>query len=163
MSSEKSSRLITKIKAKRADNEEILIGYDVFCDRAKDGFFSSIFKCKEEPASQFYDKLDAFLPYLMEFMGLNADIWKKGAICGVNFKYLGEDDDDDNQMIMTISGKCEIHSSYDCLTCTSFPITPKMQNLVNDLTKEAIAYLDGARRQQALQFSIPEIRKLEVV
>jgi hypothetical protein len=140
--SQKLERKITKIKAKRGESEDILINYNVFDERAKDGFFTSSFPCKEEATYQFYDALDALLPTLMGYLGLDS-IWaEKGKVIGVSIKST------DDGLGITITGKCEINGYYACPT-TPYFIAPE-EHLINDLMRQAIAYLDGARKQQSL-------------
>ena len=64
-------RRITKIKARRIDDaEEITIAYEVFHDKAKDGWFSASFTSKEEARNEFYGFMDELLPILILTVGL---------------------------------------------------------------------------------------------
>lgn len=145
-------REITKIKAKRSESsEDILINYSVFDERAKDGFFTSSFPCKEEARNEFYHALDATLVMFMEALGLDACVWEEeGVIIGISIKHI------DDGYGITLTGKCEIEGRYAC------PTTPYMileggcpeYDLIKKVLGEAIAYLDGARRQKSIFDSI---------
>lgn len=139
-------RRITKVKAKRtADAELITIEYEVAHEKAKDGWFSATFASKEEPREEFYNSMDKLLPLLISAVGLDSDQWEEGQVIGVSFKHT------EDNIGITITGKCEINGSYPCPTSPYAIAQDNFDyNLVTALQQEAIAYLDGARRQLSL-------------
>lgn len=140
-----SERRITKVKAKRlADAELITIEYEVAHDKAKDGWFSSTFSSKEEAREEFYRRMDELLPLLINAIGLDSIQWEEGQIIGVSFKHA------EDQIGITITGKCEINGAYPCPT-SPYAIAEDTYDLVIALQQEAIAYLDGARKASAQQ------------
>ena len=145
---QKIERQITKIKVKRSESgEDILINYNVFDERAKDGFFTSSFPCKEEARNQFYTALDEMLGMFMDALGLDAEAWEEGQIIGMSVKHT------DEGYGVTITGKCEIEGRYACPTTPYMTIDDDSSDeyrLVEKAMREAIAYLDGARRQTSL-------------
>lgn len=145
---QKVERQITKIKVKRSDSgEDILINYNVFDERAKDGFFTSSFPCKEEARNQFYTALDETLEMFMEALGLDSSDWEEGQIIGMSIKHT------DDGYGVTITGKCEIEGRYACPTTPYMILDDEGGNeyrLIEKVLSEAIAYLDGARRQTSL-------------
>lgn len=142
-----SERRITKVKAKRlADAELITIEYEVAHEKAKDGWFSSTFSSKEEAREEFYRRMDELLPLLINAIGLDSIQWEEGQIIGVSFKHA------EDQIGITITGKCEINGAYPCPT-SPYAIAQDTfdYDLVTALQQEAIAYLDGARKASAQQ------------
>jgi hypothetical protein len=138
-------RRITKIKAKRIDDaEEITIAYEVFHNKAKDGWFSASFTSKEEARNEFYGFMDELLPILVQTVGLNSQWEESGRIIGVSFKH------SESGIGITVTGKCEINGAYPCPTSPYVIVHEQTHDLIMELQKEGIKYLDGARRQQSL-------------
>ena len=141
-----SERRITKVKAKRLDAELITIEYQVAHEKAKDGWFSASFTSKEEAREEFYSSMDELLPLLVLSVGLDSIQWEEGQVIGVSFKHT------EDQIGITITGKCEINGAYPCPT-SPYAIAQDTfdYDLVMALQHEAIAYLDGARKASAQQ------------
>ena len=139
-------RRITKIKARRIDDaEEITIAYEVFHDKAKDGWFSASFTSKEEARNEFYGFMDELLPILILTIGLDSQWEESGQIIGVSLKH------SESGIGITVTGKCEINGAYPCPTSPYVIVHEQTHNLIMELQQEAIKYLDGARRQQRQQ------------
>jgi hypothetical protein len=142
-----AERRITKVKAKRLEDAELItIEYEVAHDKAKDGWFSATFTSKEEAREEFYGSMDELLPLLINAIGLDSIQWEEGQIIGVSFKHTEEN------IGITITGKCEINGAYPCPT-SPYAIAQDTfdYDLVMALQQEAIAYLDGARKASAQQ------------
>lgn len=142
-----SERRITKVKAKRLEDAELItIEYQVAHEKAKDGWFSASFTSKEEARSEFYSSMDELLPLLINAIGLDSIQWEEGQVIGVSFKHT------EDNIGITITGKCEINGDYPCPT-SPYAIAQDTfdYDLVMALQQEAIAYLDGARKASAQQ------------
>jgi hypothetical protein len=138
-------RRITKIKTRRIDDaEEITIAYEVEHEKAKDGWFSASFTSKEEARNEFYDFMDELLPILVQTVGLNSQWEESGQIIGVSLKH------SESGIGITVTGKCEINGAYPCPTSPYVIVHEQTHDLIMELQKEGIKYLDGARRQQSL-------------
>ena len=138
-------RRITKIKTRRIDDaEEITIAYEVSHDKAKHGWFSASFTSKEEARNEFYGFMDKLLPILVQTVGLNSQWEESGQIIGVSLKH------SESGIGITVTGKCEINDAYPCPTSPYVIVHGQIYDLIINLQKEAIKYLDGARRQQSL-------------
>jgi hypothetical protein len=138
-------RRITKIKTRRIDDaEEITIAYEVEHKKAKNGWFSASFTCKEEARNEFFLLMDQLLPTLIQSVGLDSQWEESGQIIGVSLKH------SENGIGITVTGKCKINDAYPCPTSPYVIVHEQIYDLIINLQKEAIKYLDGARRQQAL-------------
>lgn len=143
-------RRVAKIKMKRGDkHEEISITYEVEHSKAKNGWFSSTFTCNEEARNELYDLLDQTLSILVETVGLDEKKWKPGKVIGLSIKPESEEGPG-----ITITGKCEVEiadgKSYACPTSPYIIAKEGTADLIREIEKEALKYIDGQRRQTNL-------------
>ncbi|HLP91540.1 MAG TPA: hypothetical protein VK184_23515 [Nostocaceae cyanobacterium] len=135
--------LITKIKLKRQP-WEVFISYTIPHPNSKTGLQDIDLSCKEEPRSQFPNKLDTLLPIVINAIGLDADAWEKGEVIGLSLKHC------DDGIGVTITAKCQIGNLFACPT-TPYISPDAMGNFENldkqimEVIQEAILYINGER------------------
>lgn len=139
-------RRITKIKAKQNPTGkkpvEILIEYQIPESTAEGGYIKAEFICHEEPRDELWQEMSNFLPLYITLIGLDQDIWSGGEIIGLSIKYLDEEDEEGNDIGLTIVGKCDVDGHT---ACPPSPFARFRCEAIAKITHEALAYIDGER------------------
>lgn len=134
-------RQITKIKAKRNDDTEMVaITYAIFNEDGEEQKTVTV-RSKEEASDSFYQALDSLRSILMDAVGLDADIWKEGFVTDFAIK------DKEDLVAIGIGGKCEIQGRFVTVSTKDVLIEKSAyeHKIVCAVLVEASEYLDGER------------------
>jgi hypothetical protein len=133
-------RQITKIKAKRNDDTEMVaITYTIFNEDGEEQKTVTV-RSKEEASESFYQALDSLRSILIDAVGLDADIWKEGFVTDFTIK------DKKDLMVIGIGGKCEIQGRFVTVSTKDVLIEEFDEHkIVDAVLVEASEYLDGER------------------
>jgi hypothetical protein len=134
-------RQITKIKAKRNDDTEIVtITYTIFNEDGEEQKTVTV-RSKEEASESFYQALDSLRSILIDAVGLDADIWKEGFVTDFAIK------DKKDLVAIGIGGTCEIQGRFVTVSTKDVLIEKSAyeHKIVSAVLVEASEYLDGER------------------
>lgn len=134
-------RQITKIKAKRnEDTEMVAITYTIFNVFGEEQKTVTV-RSKEEASDTFYQALDSLRSILIDEVGLDADIWKEGFVTDFAIK------DKEDVVAIGIGGKCEIQGKFVTVSTKDVLIEKSAYDhkIVSAILDEASEYLDGER------------------
>ena len=134
-------RQITKIKAKRNDDTEMVaITYTILNEDGEEQKSVTV-RSKEEASDSFYQALDSLRSILMDAVGLDADIWKEGLVTDFAIK------DKEDLVSLGIGGKCEIQGRFVTVSTKDVLIEKSAyeHKIVCAVLVEASEYLDGER------------------
>ncbi|MBD2492353.1 hypothetical protein [Aulosira sp. FACHB-615] len=143
--------IINKIQI--SDNV-ISINYDLPCDsnQRKNVKFS----CDQEASPDFYSVLNNLLEEAINTLGLDQRLWAKGTVTGVVFK--------DNKITITVTNK--VGDIYVTVSTPSILVdAEELLTLIEKITSEAVAYIDGKRAQMSLldnDGKVVEIRQFQM-
>jgi hypothetical protein len=134
-------RQITKIKAKRNDDTEMVaITYTIFNEDGEEQKTVTV-RSKEEASDSFYQALDSLKSILIDAMGLDTDTWKEGFVTDFAIK------DKEDLVAIGIGGKCEIQGRFATVSTKDVLIEKSAyeHKIVSAVLVEASEYLDGER------------------
>jgi len=111
------------------------------------------FSSSDKPVEEFVTALNAFVPELILFAGLDEEAWQNAEIVGISFTQAEGDEPG-----ITISGKCRIGEA-GLVACVTTPyITPSVVgeyasigSKIANLQRQAIAYIRGERKIKQLE------------
>jgi hypothetical protein len=150
------SRRITKIKAKKNASGakhpvEILVDYQIPDSTAADGYLKAELISHDEPREELWLAMADFLPLYITVVGLDSDIWTDGELIAVSIKHLDTEDDEGNDVGITLTGKCDVNG---IVACPTSPFVRLQSEAIAKLTSEALNYIDGIRSFKAIQMSL---------
>jgi hypothetical protein len=134
-------RQITKIKARRNDDTEMVaITYAILNEDGEEQKTVTV-RSKEEASESFYQALDSLRSILIDAVGLDADIWKEGFVTDFAIK------DKEDLVAIGIGGKCEIQGRFVTVSAKDVLIEKSAYEykIVSAVLVEASEYLDGER------------------
>ena len=134
-------RQITKIKAKRNDDTEMVaITYTILNEDGEEQKTVTV-RSKEEASESFYQALDSLRSVLIDAVGLDADTWKEGSVTDFAIK------DKEDLVSLGIGGKCEVQGRFVTVSTKDVLIGKSAyeHKIVSAVLVEASEYLDGER------------------
>ena len=134
-------RQITKIKAKRNDDTEMVaITYTILNEDGEEQKTVTV-RSKEEASESFYQALDSLRSVLIDAVGLDADTWKEGSVTDFAIK------DKEDLVSLGIGGKCEVQGRFVTVSTKDVLIGKSAyeHKIVSAVLVEASEYLDGKR------------------
>ena len=100
--------------------------------------------CSEQADPAFYDSIQSFLSMFIESSGLDSEYWGNGFVKKIALEHY-----EDLTLIM-IAGTASVNEKYVTVPSPSRAVESSDQKLLDNLVKQAIAYLEGDRSQQSL-------------
>ena len=100
--------------------------------------------CLEQAAPKFYYSIQSFLGIFIESAGLDSEYWNKGFVKKIVLEHY------EDLTLISFSGTASVNEKYATVPSPSRTVEEAGQKLVDELIRQAIAYLDGDRSQQSL-------------
>ena len=129
-------RLITQVSISGKE-DKITIKYD-------QGGREKWERGEEEGSHAFYTSMQVFIDMFIESAGLDSEYWQSGAVTSIVLKH------SEAGTAIALTGTASINNKYATVSSPSRIVEASDQKLLDNLVKQAIAYLEGDRSQQSL-------------